>query len=299
MATLTAYNSFDQYTEIHSFEEIINVLDYTANGNVVTSLTVSTELGNIQNYRGAVTVDTNLNIAGGILTSFSESDSNGNLRVTIDSDSYSMDSYLAFEAQNNALGLVADVLSGDDNLIGSTGSDRLFGFEGNDTLYGGGAETAAIDGNDILLGNGGNDIIYGNAGDDILLGGSNLFDFADGADTIYGGLGDDTIYAGGGADVVYANDGNDLIAMTSGNDTITGGTGNDIFVFMNSTSGHHTITDFQQGDILSIQGKDFSSMISSAVSDANGTFLSLGNDSGIILAGVSFVELDGGDFFFF
>lgn len=87
--------------------------------------------------------------------------------------------------------------------------------------------------------------------------------------------------------------------MTSGNDTITGGSGSDIFVFMNSTTGYHTITDFQQGDTLSIQGKDFSSLINSAISDANGTFLSLGDNSGIVLAGVSEVELEAGDFFFF
>lgn len=298
MATLTAYNSFDQHSEIHQFEIITNILDFSGFQNILTSLTVSTNLGNIQTYEGTVTVDSEFNITGGNLTRFTESDSAGNLRVTLEA-SYPMQSYLAFESQDNALGLVADVLSGDDSLIGSNGSDRLFGFEGNDTLFGGGAISAANDGNDTLFGNGGNDNIYGNAGDDILLGGSNLFDFADGADTIYGGLGNDTIYAGGGSDAVYGNDGNDLIAMTSGNDTITGGSGNDIFVFMNSTSGYHTITDFQQGDTLSIQGKDFSSLMGSAVSNANGTFLSLGSDSGIILAGVQLANLDAEDFFFF
>ncbi|MDG1286326.1 MAG: calcium-binding protein [Rickettsiales bacterium] len=299
MSTLTAYNSFDQHTEMHTFEEITNIIDYTAVGNTVTNLTVSTELGNTQAYYGAVTVDSNINITGGNLTGFSEWDSSGQLKVTIDAGSYAASSYLAFEAQDNALGLMADVLSGNDAMIGSTGSDRLMAFSGDDTLYGGGAATAAIDGNDVLLGGAGSDTIYGNAGDDILLGGSNLFDFADGGDTIYGGLGNDTIYAGGGNDVVYGNTGNDLIAMTSGNDTITGGTGNDIFVFMNSTTGYHTITDFQQGDTLSIQGQDFSSMLNSAVSDANGTFLGLSGDSGIVLAGLSTLELDAGDFFFF
>ncbi|MDG1286575.1 MAG: hypothetical protein P8P30_03310 [Rickettsiales bacterium] len=68
---------------------------------------------------------------------------------------------------------------------------------------------------------------------------------------------------------------------------------------MNSTTGYHTITDFQQGDTLSIQGQDFSNLIGAAVSDANGTFLLLGDDSGIVLAGVSVAELGVGDFFFF
>ena len=88
-----------------------------------------------------------------------------------------------------------DVLTGIENLIGTSG---------NDTLTGDGA-------NNVITGGAGNDTISGGAGDDTLLGGA-------GNDTISGGDGNDTIDGGTG---------NDILAGGAGNDTVLGGTGVD------------------------------------------------------------------------
>lgn len=188
-------------------------------------------------------------------------------------------------------------LQSNDTFLGSQGSDLMLGFAGNDILAGGGAISAPSDAGDTLLGNAGSDLLYGNGGDDILLGGSDLFDLTDSGDTLYGGMGNDTIYGAGGSDYIEGNAGNDLIALTSGNDTASGGTGNDIFVFFRSTTGYHTLLDFQQGDILSIEGGNITNILATALTDANGTFLRLSADSGITLAGVALASLDAGDFY--
>ena len=108
---------------------------------------------------------------------------------------------------NNVVGSSRnDFLGGNENandIRGNEGTDTILGFEGNDTIFGGaGADT--IDGGsdgDQILGNAGNDIIEGGSGADILVGGS-------GNDRISGGTGNNLI--NGASDDLLGNDSTNL-----------------------------------------------------------------------------------------
>ena len=129
--------------------------------------------------------------------------------------------------------------SGNDSLssVGGTGGtpfypqSSLYGDEGNDTLISG-------DATDVLEGGTGDDLLIGGGGDDNLNG-----DF--GADTLDGGTGDDTLTAGDGAfdDVLTGGEGEDRFEIRLGY------YGSDELAF-----GNDTITDFGDGDRLSVQG---------------------------------------------
>ena len=128
---------------------------------------------------------------------------------------------------------------GNDSLssVGGTGGtpflpqSRLYGDQGNDTLVSG-------DATDSLEGGTGDDLLIGGGGDDILNG-----DF--GADTLDGGTGDDTLTAGDGAfdDVMTGGEGEDRFEFQLGS------YGSDEHAF-----GNDTITDFGDGDRLSVRG---------------------------------------------
>ena len=106
-----------------------------------------------------------------------------------------------------------DVLSGIENLYGSSNADQLAGDNGRNII---GGEL----GNDTIVGNGGDDSLDGEAGDDNLDGG-------DGNDRLVGGAGIDTIHGGVGNDSVDAGSENDVVFGETGDDTVTGGAGND------------------------------------------------------------------------
>lgn len=116
-----------------------------------------------------------------------------------------------------------DVLTGIENLFGSSFDDHLTGDDGR-TILGGG------NGADTLAGNGGDDSLAGEAGDDSLDGGDGNDRLIGGAgvDTIHGGIGNDSIDGGSENDVLFGEDGNDTIVGGAGNDQIDAGIGNDI-----------------------------------------------------------------------
>lgn len=96
--------------------------------------------------------------------------------------------------------LLAEILSGNDQITLSGQADAMNGFGGHDRMKG-----AA--GNDSLWGGAGNDRIQGDGGDDRILGDA-------GRDRIWGGAGDDTLTGGKGGDVFLFN-------KASGSDRIT------------------------------------------------------------------------------
>ncbi len=81
---------------------------------------------------------------------------------------------------------LTELLSGDDEVIGSGGNDNLRGYGGNDTISG-------HNGKDDLHGQGGDDTLIGGTGNDRLFG-------ATGADTLIGGGGANKLYGGPGPD---------------------------------------------------------------------------------------------------
>lgn len=110
----------------------------------------------------------------------------------------------------------ANVLSGlgaNDTLNGRDGNDSLFGGTNDDLLSGG-------DGADLLDGSTGIDTLDGGAGDDLLFGGAD-------ADRLLGGAGNDTLYGGDADDRLQGEAGNDLLNGDAGNDILTGGAGDD------------------------------------------------------------------------
>jgi Ca2+-binding RTX toxin-like protein len=178
--------------------------------------------------------------------------------------------------QNSAAGGSAngDIISGFENIIGSTKTDTLAGDDGVNFIHGGlGNETiTGRDGDDHLFGDSGNDTLLGGNGDDILIGGA-------GNDTLGGGSGNDTADysasgaginvsmqtgAGSGGDaqgdtlvsienvigsafadtIAGKNNWDNVIDGGAGADTLSGGTGNDTFVFHAGQASGDTVLDF-------------------------------------------------------
>ena len=92
---------------------------------------------------------------------------------------------------------------GNDTLGGEGGNDVLEGGGGDDVIYGNGIDAGAEDDDDILRGEGGFDFLFGEGGDDLLDGG-------DLNDELYGGAGDDILIGGAGTDLLDGGDGQDI-----------------------------------------------------------------------------------------
>lgn len=116
--------------------------------------------------------------------------------------------------------LLADVLSDDDSIRGTSGSDRLRGHEGDDRMEG-------RIGNDLLAGD-------------------------DGADRLFGDTGNDTLEGGDGNDQLDGGDGLDRLTGGAGRDILTGGRDADRFVFLSRAdtlrAAQDVITDFDAGE---------------------------------------------------
>ncbi|MEL0438893.1 calcium-binding protein, partial [Phycobacter sp. K97] len=123
-----------------------------------------------------------------------------------------------------------DGIVSDDHIIGLAGvDDMLFGGAGNDTLDG-------LSGNDSLHGDAGDDWVLGGEGDD------HLYGFA-GADTLEGGAGNDTLFADLGDEILSGGSGMDRFELSVAYDPVSG---------MGVSFGNDTITDFGEGDTLSL-----------------------------------------------
>jgi hypothetical protein len=84
---------------------------------------------------------------------------------------------------------LSNVITGRDEINGSSGNDLILGSEREDTIRGN-------NGNDCILGGSGEDTLYGNSGGDVLIGGGD-------SDELDGGGGSDVCYRGGGDDNTY------------------------------------------------------------------------------------------------
>jgi Ca2+-binding RTX toxin-like protein len=157
---------------------------------------------------------------------------------------------LGLTVAQDTIGAGIDLITGFENIIGSSFDDTLNGDGNNNTLEGG-------LGNDIINGNGGTDTaLYGNsfaavtvnlgttaaqntggAGIDTLTSIENLVGSGYG-DTLTGNANANNISAGFGADVVNGGGGNDTLNGGLGNDIIDGGAGTDIAVFSGNRSAY-------------------------------------------------------------
>lgn len=130
-------------------------------------------------------------LAGGVLNSMSLTQS-GVLQWSATGFSLDFLTGNNFGIDYDNWGAISWMLSGNDNINGSTVNDILNGCGGADIIHGGA-------GDDILNGGAGNDVLYGDAGNDQL----------------YGGAGNDTLYASVGSDRLVGGSGNDTYVLNS------------------------------------------------------------------------------------
>jgi Ca2+-binding RTX toxin-like protein len=214
-----------------SWQDIITILAYDANGNAIP-VTI-TPSGNDAASGGTITAgptsDSATSAAGSVLVTIPGPVS----WFTIDYNNTFASGQLIYvsDIQFQAVPVDNDLVdagAGNDTVTAGIGNDTIYGGTGDDSLDGG-ADNDLLsggDGNDTLDGGSGNDSLDAGLGNDLLYGG-------DGADTIYFGAGDDTVYGGAGDDVMddqsgAALSGNNLLHGDAGNDLIWSGLGNDL-----------------------------------------------------------------------
>jgi Ca2+-binding RTX toxin-like protein len=185
--------------------------------------------------------------------------------------------------------------NGNDTLYGGQGADALLGGAGTDVIIAGG-------GDDYVEGGVGSDTLDGGAGTDILsyfysssavtanlalgtiIGGGSTdyvrnFEFFVGSqanDVIVGSSLGERIYGEGGNDQIDGGGGSDILFGGAGVDTLTGGNGNDTFEFQ-AGGGHDVVTDFANGDRISIYG--YAAAIAIEQSGADAVIRLSANDS--------------------
>ena len=134
---------------------------------------------------------------------------------------------------------------GDDTVSAGRGNDTVGdsdggnGFDhGDDLIYGNEGDDLLVDqsGNNVIYGNQGVDQIVSGVGADTIFGGQNggeptidargNFRMQDGTETIIGGAGDDLIYGNFGSDIVFSSSLQNEIGIDD-DDTIFGGQGDD------------------------------------------------------------------------
>lgn len=112
-----------------------------------------------------------------------------------------------------------DILTGIENLFGSSHDDTLQGDDVANVIKGGGGadHIEGRGGNDTLIGANESDVIDGGAGRDLILGqdGNDRLLGGNDDDEIHGGLGDDLIDGGHGADSLFGDQGIDTLSYAS------------------------------------------------------------------------------------
>jgi Ca2+-binding RTX toxin-like protein len=206
-----------------------------------------------------------------------------------------------------------DVLTGIENLYGSSFNDILYGSAAVNVLYGntGDDQLLGLLGNDTLYGQAGNDALFCGEGDDAAYGGDGsdgLFG-EEGADRLFGGDGDDFLSGGDGNDVIWGEAGNDQIDAGAGNDFAVLGAGDDEFTLglgddrirFDYGNGADTIRDFGAGnDIIDFTYTDMTlaALQANTIQTGAGVLMTLGSGS-ILLAGLQLSQIDwAGDFVF-
>lgn len=137
--------------------------------------------------------------------------------------------------------------SGRDKIYGGPGRDKIFGMDDDDIIYGrDGADTIwGNSGNDRIYGEEDNDIISGGTGDDYISGslGHDTLNGGSGADVMNGGDGNDQLFGEDGNDQLYGSLDTDQLDGGAGDDQLWGGPGRDQFIF---SEGRDSVQDFEQ-----------------------------------------------------
>lgn len=233
----------------------------------------------------------------GTITGYSETFPTGGMWWEASGLNLPLQSYYAYAAADDIIGLRGFALRDGDSIAGSAEADTIWGFTGGDTIAGNA-------GADSLHGNQGNDTINGGAGADVIAGGkdNDLINGNMDNDSVSGNLGDDTVHGGKGDDTVAGGAGNDDLYGGLGNDILTGGDGGDLYYF-STNSGNDRITDYSLiADVIVLQNTgitSFDALRSFISSDASGNALvTLSAESSITLQGIAASSLSAVDFAF-
>ena len=134
-----------------------------------------------------------------------------------------------------------------DTLYGRDGMDTIWGNDGNDTIRGEKDNDVIYGGNgtDIIMGGKGHDQLSGNQMADNINGedGHDTLWGGDGDDVLNGASGNDTLFGGTGNDRLYGSLDTDQLDGGAGDDLLWGGLGRDQFIF---SEGRDSVQDFEQ-----------------------------------------------------
>jgi len=126
-------------SNVHFYQAVNMATPSIFYGNVTnatsSSITINDLMGKSGTYTGSFTYSGN-SLAGGTVTGYQSYD-NYSLSATVTGISANALTVKSYLDSGNALGLYQYVLSGADQITGTSGSDRLLGFDGNDILNGG------------------------------------------------------------------------------------------------------------------------------------------------------------------
>lgn len=216
-----------------------------------------------------------------------------------------------------------DILTGIENLMGSSAADTLTGGDGVNTLNGGGGDDTLIGGasGDILDGGAGVDLAdYGTSSDAVTIdlaaetafGGDAQDDQLTNIENVNGSVYDDTLTGDSGDNSLFGNSGDDTLVATAGNDHLYGHAGADTAVFagdfadysfsisglggtVTGAGGTTTLVDVETltfaDRTINLDALNNAPILASAVSDSTAYI-----DNALSLDMSShFVEIDGGD----
>jgi Ca2+-binding RTX toxin-like protein len=274
LAIITAQNTGGAGTDtISGFENLIggNGADFLTGDNGVNIILGGTGNDTIEGGGSGDTLDGGANLAGGDTVSYANGAIFGatvNLSIQDGVTTQSSDG----EANN-------DLLTGFENILGSSFGDILTGDKNANIISGGG-------GNDLIEGGLGADTLDGGAGSDIV-------SYANSASNVTITLGKDgaqtTVTGPGNSDGfgdkiknfenVIGSDFNDKLTGNTldndltglmGPDNLTGGLGSDSFVYNAAAEGSDTITDFVSGtDDIAIDAAGFGGNLAAGPLAAN------------------------------
>lgn len=206
-----------------------------------------------------------------------------------------------------------DVLSGIENLIGSTANDTLLGDGGANRLDGSGGDDtlAGLGGADELVGGSGTDTAdYGASAAAVTVdldgntgtGGDAQGDTFSSIERVLGSAGADSLTGDTGQNTLEGNDGDDVLTGLAGGDTLIGGDGVDEAVY--TLSNNAVQIDLSQGvgagghaqgdtftTIENIVGSNFADTIEG---DALANHLQGGNADDVLIGNAGADQLDGG-----
>jgi Ca2+-binding RTX toxin-like protein len=195
---------------------------------------------------------------------------------------------------------VAYLLSGDDQLLGSSVKDILFAGGGNDQIYGKG-------GSDVLVGGAGNDLLDGGDGIDTVSYASALVGVnvdlgagqADGEghdllvsiEKIIGSAHDDRLAGGSGNDDLAGGAGDDQLSGGKGDDTLSGGSGSDTVTY---AAAHAGVSASLETGLVTGEGIDHLTSIENLTGSAFDDVLTGNGAANLLVGGAGNDQIAGG-----